>query len=375
MNRQLDRARMEIELLRESREKAGLSSLKFPIKQNSTCSLAQKQSTRQKSASTSNIPKNVKLEKNHFTFEEIISDPIKTRLYIEKLNNKIKEKDNCIKNLNDIIIQSKQESKEVELKSGSNNTKTTNERGEKSQIVRLMKENDKLKVSLQVKEERLKNALKAIENQKSEVKKSSNSNMSEMPKKNSHNNSTSEDASLSRPKSRSSSPKKSQNSDTTIQREKNFSEIEFNNVRSRLQQRLNELEPLPELLKNTELKLHEALSKIKKYEVEISENKKYINELKSKSKSDFINSNSKFRNKVQENELNDYGKNSLANSFNNFHQQQLELNAKQTRDIEKLTLSKLEPIERRIQNLEEENKELIRQLGFKDDLIRDLTVI
>lgn len=364
---------MEIELLRESREKAGLSSLKFPNKQNSTFSLNQKQDTKQKSASTSNIPKNVKLEKNHFTFEEIISDPIKTRLYIEKLNNKIKEKDNCIKNLNDIFIQSKQESKEEEIKPELN-TKASNERGDKTQIARLMKENDKLKVSLQVKEDRLKNALKVIEQQKSEAKKLSNSNKSEMSIKNSQNNSNSEDTSSNRPKSRSSSPKKSQNSDTTIQREKNFSEIEFNNVRSRLQQRLNELEPLPELLKNTELKLHDALSKIKKYETEIAENKKYINELRSKSKSDFLNS--KFRNKIQDkNEINDFSKNSLANSLNNFQQQQMELNAKQTRDIEKLTLSKLEPIERRIQKMEEENKELIRQLGFKDDLIRDLTVI
>lgn len=377
MNRQLDRAKMEIELLRESREKAGLSALKFPTKLNSTSSLILKTNANQKSASTSNLPKSVRLEKNNFTFEEIINDPIKTRLYIEKLNSKIKEKDHCIKNLNDIIIQSKQDLKDGGLKPESQNNpvaKSSSDRSDKTQIARLLKENEKLKLSLQVKEERLKNALKTVEQHKSDVKKSSTSSISDMSKKNSQVNSTSEDYSLNRPKSRSSSPKKNNNSDTIIQREKNFSEIEFNNVRSRLQERLNELEPLPELLKNTELKLHEALSKIKKYEEEIGEQKRCINELRSKS--DFFNS--KFRNKLNEKEkkgAHDYSKNSMATSYNNFHQQQMELNAKQTKEIEKFTLSKLEPIERRIQNLEEENKELIRQLGFKDDLIRDLTVI
>jgi len=65
-----------------------------------------------------------------------------------------------------------------------------------------------------------------------------------------------------------------------IQRAKNFSEQELNNVRSRLQERLNELEPLPELLKNTELKLHEALIKLKNVEIEGLEHKRAVNELK-----------------------------------------------------------------------------------------------
>ncbi|RNA06053.1 hypothetical protein BpHYR1_026057, partial [Brachionus plicatilis] len=199
LNRQLDRAKMEIELLRESREKAGLSALKFTTKLNSTSSLVQKP-INQKSASTSSLLKSVKLEKNHFTFEEIINDPIKTRLYIEKLNNRIKEKDNCIKNLNDIIIQSKQESKENDPKPPVAHSKPISDRGDKTQIAKLMKENDKLKLSLQVKEDRLKNALKVVEQQKSEVKKSSTSSISDVSKKNTQSNSVSEDTNLRVPK-------------------------------------------------------------------------------------------------------------------------------------------------------------------------------
>ena len=53
---------------------------------------------------------------------------------------------------------------------------------------------------------------------------------------------------------------------------------------------------------------------------------------------------------------------------------QAETNAKQQALIENLANSKLEPFEKRLLSLEEENKELHRQLTIKEDFVRDLTV-
>ncbi|CAF0887111.1 unnamed protein product [Brachionus calyciflorus] len=367
LNRQLDRAKMEIELLRESREKAGLSKLKF-ANQTSTSTLNSNKPQSQKSASTSNLSKINKLDKTHFTFEEIITDPIKTRLYIEKLNNKLKEKDLCIKNLNEIIIQTKSEPKS-ESTSTSPSDKI-NSKSDKTQIAKLLKENEKLRLSLQVKQDKLKNALKSIDQLKNETKKPINIS-NEIPKKNENHSvsNSSDDASSNIQKSRSESPRKTKNIETSIQREKNFSEIELNNVRSRLQQRLNDLEPLPELLKNTELKLHDALNKVKKYEDDLSDNRKIISDLKAKLEMAYMQLKKKGNDNIEE----IHKKILMNNSMASFKQQQIDHSVSQHRDIETLTLKKLEPIERRIQNLEEENKELIRQLGQKDDLVRDLT--
>ena len=107
-------------MLRESREKAGLSSLKFP-EPPKTSSLLSFTSTNNKNfgagstnlnnklnentfksknnflnnkfSSTNNISKkNIKLCRQVYSLEEILNDPLKTRLYIDKLNIQIKEK-------------------------------------------------------------------------------------------------------------------------------------------------------------------------------------------------------------------------------------------------------------------------------------------
>lgn len=49
--------------------------------------------------------KNIQLSRQVYTLEEVLRDPIKIRLYVEKLNKQIKEKDLAIKELNDVIAQ------------------------------------------------------------------------------------------------------------------------------------------------------------------------------------------------------------------------------------------------------------------------------
>ena len=53
-------------------------------------------------------------------------------------------------------------------------------------------------------------------------------------------------------------------------------------MKSRLQARLQELEPIPELLKSTELKLQDASEQLLAYERKNTENTKLIAELSSK---------------------------------------------------------------------------------------------
>lgn len=354
--------------------------------------------------------------------EEILGDPIKIRLYIEKLNGQLKEKDQVIKNLNETLVTATENKEPSDI---DNLELIRSERSEKIQAERLRKEIEKLKITLQVRDEKLKNAeakLKIIGKKKStslnnlnlkkrtpsppsqasktldqqQLNKPTNSVTNIKSNVNSNTNSSSDDASnlqTHSPVSKKETSKATSTSVSTstktsesisasisdqtadaknvqIQRNKNFSEIEFNNVRSRLQQRLNELEPLPELLKTTELKLHEALSKLKLYETEIIDNRRIINELKSQLDMTY----SKMVNKSKETKiLKDVKKTSSAN--NSAALIQAENNVKQQKAIiDNLTMNRLEPIERRIQHLEEENRELIRQLGQKDDLIRDLTV-
>lgn len=248
----------------------------------------------------------------------------------------------------------------------------------------------KFKIILQVKEEKLKNALNKIAQKSTEKRSSSLSNLTGKKKtptasgnlntiSNSSDDASSNLQSQNQNQSRQTSPQRKSPSSTSndhstdqhqtsiIQRSKNFSEIELNNVRSRLQQRLNELEPLPELLKNTELKLHEALARIKSYENEASENRKIINDLKSQLELAHI----KLSNKSKEIKIPNEPKKSSSQST----LLQAEQNAKQQQAIiEKLASNKLEPVERRMQKIEEENREMLRQLGQKEELIRELTV-
>ena len=248
----------------------------------------------------------------------------------------------------------------------------SSERSEKLAAEKLRKENEKLKKSLQVKEEKLKNSeakLKMYQNEKKSVISTITSQINKLQNKNiqNQNSSSGDDATTNLQSiSQTNNTKKNNPEETAqIQRIKNFSEIELNNVRSRLQERLNELEPLPEMLRNTELKLHDALSKIKNYENEIMEYRKVINELKNELDSAHnINALNKVNKHKKEKE----------NSMNHSASIQAEANLKQQVLIENLTNSKFETIEKRIMHLEDENRELHRQLTIKDDFVRDLTV-
>lgn len=159
----------------------------------------------------------------------------------------------------------------------------------------------------------------------------------------------------------------------TIQRTKNFSEQELNNVRSRLQERLNELEPLPELLKNTELKLHEALIKLKNVEIEGLEHKRAVNQLKYELESAHA-TNSNLMGKLKEttNMKLDQAASNSSKLTETFELKQME-DATKLKLLENLRANKLEPIEKKIQLLEEENREMNRQIMSKEEMIRELS--
>jgi chromosome segregation ATPase len=281
LNRKLDRSQIEIELLRENRQKAGLAPLR--VTGSSTTTTGGSVLSSKPSGTTS---KDIKLTKRYYNLEEILADPIKTRFYIEKLNKQLKERDEAIRKLNESSNSSPLLSSELE------------------------------RCKLEI--ESLKEQLRASATEEQITH-------------------------------RLSSPR-------PIEREKNFSEIELDNVRSRLQKRLNELEPLPELLKNTELKLHDAQQRLKNYEAELEESKKRAMELKQQ----IERGNRKLNKDAASSARLDSARDQSGTL------------------IENLTINKLEQppatFEKRLLTIEEENRELFRQLSLKDDLIRDLTV-
>jgi hypothetical protein len=105
LNRKFDRAQIEIELLRENRERAGLSALKFSEPKSSSLASFNIKTANAATSSTSlnyraanaenanpKQKRGIKLCRQVYNLEEILSDPLKTRLYIEKLNAQIKER-------------------------------------------------------------------------------------------------------------------------------------------------------------------------------------------------------------------------------------------------------------------------------------------
>ena len=113
MSRKLDRAQIEIELLRESRSRAGLATHKFPEPKSSSSTnfhstynhvsnrpatlpltvVHGPQESLVLSASSESLRRrNIKLCRQVYTLEEVLNDPLKVRLYIDKLNFQIKEK-------------------------------------------------------------------------------------------------------------------------------------------------------------------------------------------------------------------------------------------------------------------------------------------
>ncbi len=101
---------MEIKLLRESRERSGLSSLKF-LSNSSEQTKATTKINKHNSNDSNKMQNSklahhgAKLTKNYFNLEEILSDPLKIRLYVDKLNNQLREKDAVIKNLNETVLK------------------------------------------------------------------------------------------------------------------------------------------------------------------------------------------------------------------------------------------------------------------------------
>ncbi len=145
--------------------------------------------------------------------------------------------------------------------------------------------------------------------------------------------------------------------DSEAKRIKHFREIELDKVRSKLQQRLNELEPLPELLKNTELKLHEALKKQKEFESHNGEQERVISNLNVKIE--------KLETLIAEKE----------NALNNVKASSSNHDIGFSQLIKNSYPVDSNLIERKIKSLEEENHELFRQLTIKDEALRDANVI
>lgn len=58
-----------------------------------------------------NHNRNAKLVKQYFNLEEILANPEKTRLYIDKLNGQISDRDNNLKQMNSELEKTKQELK------------------------------------------------------------------------------------------------------------------------------------------------------------------------------------------------------------------------------------------------------------------------
>lgn len=90
--RKFDRAQIEVEMLKENRHKTvGIE----PLKIASATNILQQNVKNNKNKTTQS-----KIVKKYFNLDEILNDPIKTKLYIDKLNIQLIEKDTIIKDLN-----------------------------------------------------------------------------------------------------------------------------------------------------------------------------------------------------------------------------------------------------------------------------------
>jgi len=250
---------------------------------------------------------------------------------------------------------------------------------------------------VQVKEEKLKSSdvrIKSLEKKLSKLMSASNqSNIQEThfkSKQQASDQQTSSSTSIDEETPKLSNENSENNNvleTSQIQRTKNFNEQELNSVRSRLQERLNELEPLPELLKNNELKLHDALIKLKNFEIESLEARRTINQLHHELETAHVNNKNlldKLKEstnlKSQEKKLKAESKATSENHSTNFQTSvstSIELKhmeeSTKRKLLENLRTSKLDPIEKRIQEIEYENRELNRQIGVKEEMIRELS--
>lgn len=124
------------------------------------------------------------------------------------------------------------------------------------------------------------------------------------------------------------------------------------------------------MLKNTELKLRDALTRLENRDLEIAEYRRTINDLKRElelNQSNYEVLMEKFKDSLS---LKTSQKKSSKNDAElRYAEEELRKNL-----ADSLASTKLEPIERRLRLIEEENKDLRRQLSIKDDMIQELSV-
>lgn len=134
---------------------------------------------------------------------------------------------------------------------------------------------------------------------------------------------------------------------------------ELDKVIRRLKSRIVDLEAMPGMLKESEDKLRETQAELMSYKNEINKYREMIDELRSQLE------RSKSGQLMNPNEVEQHTEQS-TNS----------LDSKQPRLITNLTINNTESPKHsgRLVLLNEENRELLRQLAAKDELVRDLTV-
>ncbi len=175
LSKKLEKANSEISLLKSG---INLTKAHTKIQPNMT------NITNNKKATNSNLynhSKGAKLVKQYFNLEDILNDQNKTRMYIDKLNTQITERNDAIKHLNSeldkkaVIEQEKRQQQHQAIQNGSESddksTTATSQiseqkqtRAERHEAEKLRKENERLKNSVQVRDEKLKNAELKIKN-------------------------------------------------------------------------------------------------------------------------------------------------------------------------------------------------------------------
>jgi hypothetical protein len=235
---EVNRLQVKLNIMTRKYEKAQLD---VEIVQNKNKNKHSQSPSRPRSSPSPNRNKDVlkpkkclRLMKSHYTFDEIIKDPYKIRLYVEKLAFLLKEKENAIKKLE----QQRVDKPELD---------PTNDTKQQSTSQLILEENKQLKLELN--ELKLKNTMKSI-----------NSLSKTSPKRTIESGFGDE---LGESKVTTS----------------DFTQQELNKVKQKLERRLVELEPLPELLKTTELKYEDISLKLKSSQLREIELKHIISDL------------------------------------------------------------------------------------------------
>jgi hypothetical protein len=116
------------------------------------------------------------------------------------------------------------------------------------------------------------------------------------------------------------------------------------------------------------------LTRLKNSDLEIAEYKRSINDLKRELELSQVNQDilvNKFKDAL--NIKSSHQKQNISRMEDEIGLRQTESELKQNL-VDSLASAKLEPIERRVRLIEEENRELHRQITIKEDMIRELSV-